>query len=157
MTWRETLEGLKDELTDVRTQRRQRVDEEEAELQKDREELTLLAQELGVGELLAEMNTVLLDGKGEIETMTSWASEDDDSDTDPDISMNGDGPEEFDEDTDVITTILSWDEGEDMEIAVDLGISAEGKYLQINDIVIRLEREALEQGLIEAFKDELEL
>ena len=70
--------------------------------------------------------------------------------------MNGDEPEE-DDNTDVITTILSWDEGGELEIAVDLGLSDDGIYLQINEIEIRPERDALEQGLIEAFRDELEL
>ncbi|MCS5669142.1 MAG: hypothetical protein NZ876_17350, partial [Dehalococcoidia bacterium] len=60
-------------------------------------------------------------------------------------------------DTDVITTILSWEEGGEMEIAVDLGLSDEGIYLQINEIEIRPERDALEQGLIVAFRDELDL
>ena len=68
--------------------------------------------------------------------------------------MNGDEP---DEDTDVITTILSWEEGGEMEIAVDLGLSDDGIYLQINEIEIRPEKEALEQGLIQAFRDELDL
>ena len=44
-----------------------------------------------------------------------------------------------------------------MEIAVDLGLSDDGIYLQINEIEIRPEKEALEQGLIEAFRDELDL
>jgi len=44
-----------------------------------------------------------------------------------------------------------------LEIAVDLGLSSEGIYLQINEIEIRPEREAFEQGLIVAFKDELEI
>ena len=70
--------------------------------------------------------------------------------------IRGDEPDD-DGDTDVITTILSWDEGGDMEIAVDLGLSEAGIYLQINEIEIRPEREALEQGLIEAFRDELDL
>jgi hypothetical protein len=52
---------------------------------------------------------------------------------------------------------LSWVEGGEMEIAVDLGLSEGGIYLQINEIEIRPERDALEQGLIEAFRDELEL
>ncbi|MCI0812029.1 MAG: hypothetical protein J4O10_10815, partial [Chloroflexi bacterium] len=79
-----------------------------------------------------------------------------DPELDPGISMNGDEPDD-DEDTDVITTILSWDEGGEMEIAVDLGLSDDGIYLQINEIEIRPERDALEQGLIEAFRDELDL
>lgn len=156
MSWRETLEGLKEELTDVRAQRKRQVDEEKAGLQKERDDLSKMAQNLGVDELLAEMNTTLLDGKGEIETIIGWVSDGDDLESEQGISMNGDEPEE-DDNTDVITTILSWDEGGELEIAVDLGLSDDGIYLQINEIEIRPERDALEQGLIEAFRDELEL
>jgi len=156
MSWRETLEGLKEELTDVRAQRKRQVDEDKAGLQKERDDLSKMAQNLGVDELLAEMNTTLLDGKGEIETIIGWVADGDDLESEPGISMNGDEPEE-DDNTDVITTILSWDEGGELEIAVDLGLSDDGIYLQINEIEIRPERNALEQGLIEAFRDELEL
>ena len=156
MSWHETLEGLKEELTDVRAQRKRQVDEEKAGLQKERDDLSKMAQNLGVDDLLAEMNTTLLDGKGEIETIIGWVADGDDLESEPGISMNGDEPEE-DDNTDVITTILSWDEGGELEIAVDLGLSDDGIYLQINEIEIRPERNALEQGLIEAFRDELEL
>ena len=157
MTWRETLEGLKQELTDVRAVRQRRVDEDEAGLQKERDDLSRTFQDLGVDGLLAEMNATLLDGKGEIETIVGWESTAEDPDQEAGISMNGDEPDEDDEDTDVITTILSWEEGGEMEIAVDLGLSDDGIYLQINEIEIRPEKEALEQGLIEAFRDELDL
>ena len=153
MNWRETLEGLKE----VRAQRQKQVDEDEAGLEKERDGLSQTARELGVDGLLAEMNATLLDGKGKVETIVGWESSDEDLDIDPGISMNGGEPDDEDDDTDVITTILSWNEGGEMEIAVDLGLSDEGIYLQINEIEIRPEREALEQGLIEAFRDELEL
>ena len=157
MTWRDTLEGLKQELTEVRTQRQRRVEEEDAGLQKERDDLSRMAKDLGVDKLLAEMNATLLDGKGEIQTIIGWESDDGDPDLEGVISMNGDEPDDDDEDTDVITTILSWEEGGEMEIAVDLGLSDEGIYLQINEIEIRPERDALEQGLIVAFRDELDL
>lgn len=157
MTWRETLEGLKEDLNEVRAQRQKQVDEDEAGLKKERDGLSQTARELGVDGLLAEMNATLLDGKGKVETIVGWESSDEDLDIDPGISMNGGEPDDEDDDTDVITTILSWNEGGEMEIAVDLGLSDEGIYLQINEIEIRPEREALEQGLIEAFRDELEL
>jgi hypothetical protein len=157
MTWRDTLEGLKQELTEVRTQRQRRVEEEDAGLQKERDDLSRMAKDLGVDELLAEMNATLLDGKGEIQTIIGWESDVGDPDLDGVISMNGDEPDDDDEDTDVITTILSWEEGGEMEIAVDLGLSNEGIYLQINEIEIRPERDALEQGLIVAFRDELDI
>ena len=157
MTWRDTLEGLKQELTEVRTQRQRRVEEEDAGLQKERDDLSRMAKDLGVDELLAEMNATLLDGKGEIQTIIGWESDDCDPDLEGVIIMNGYEPDDDDEDTDVITTILSWEEGGEMEIAVDLGLSDEGIYLQINEIEIRPERDALEQGLIVAFRDELDL
>ena len=157
MTWRETLEGLKEDLNEVRAQRQKQVDEDEAGLKKERDGLSRTARELGVDGLLAEMNATLLDGKGEVETIVGWESSDEDLDIDPGISMNGGEPDDEDDDTDAITTIMSWNEGGEMEIAVDLGLSDEGIYLQINEIEIRPEREALEQGLIEAFRDELEL
>ena len=156
MTWRETLEGLKDELTNIRARRQSRVDEEAASLQKEREDLSNRAQQLGINELLAEMNNTLLDGNGAIETIVGWVTADDYLELEPGISMDGEEPD-GDDDTDVITTILSWEEGGDLEIAVDLGLSNDGIYLQINEIEIRPERAALEQGLIEAFRDELEL
>ena len=80
MTWRETLEGLKQELTDVRVDRQRRVEEDEAGLKKEREDLSRMAQNLGVDELLAEMNATLLDGKGEIETIIGWEPSSDDLD-----------------------------------------------------------------------------
>ena len=157
MTWRDTLEGLKQELTEVRARRQRQVAEDEAGLLKERDDLSRMAQTLGVDELLAEMNATLLDGKGEIETIVGWESAPGNPELDPGISMNGDEPDEDDEDTDVITTVLSWEEGGEMEIAVDLGLSNDGIYLQINEIEIRPEREALEKGLVEAFRDELDL
>ena len=156
MTWLETLQDLKDELTDVRAERQRRVDEEASGLEKERDALSERAQELGIDELLAEMNITLLDGAGEIETIVGWVSADNDLELEPGISMNGEELDD-DDDTDVITTILSWEEGGDLEIAVDLGLSEDGIYLQINEIEIRPERGALEQGLIEAFRDELDL
>ena len=157
MTWRDTLEGLKQELIEVRTQRQRRVEEEDAGLQKERDDLSSMAKDLGVDELLAEMNATLLDGKGEIQTIIGWESDDGDPDLDGVISMNGDEPDDDDEDTEVITTILSWEESGEMEIAVDLGLSDEGIYLQINEIEIRPERDALDQGLIVVFRVELDL
>ena len=157
MTWRDTLEGLKQELAEVRAERERRVEAEDAELQSERDDLSQMAQTLGINELLAEMNATLLDGKGNIETIIGWESGPGDLELDPGIGMNGDEPDDGEGDTDVVTTILSWEERGEMEIAVDLGLSDDGIYLQINEIEVRPERDALEQGLIEAFRDELEL
>ena len=155
MTWRETLIDLKQDLVEVRANRERRVEEAEAGLKKEREDLSLMAQNLGVEQLLIEMNSTLLDGNGEIETIVGWEADEEDGDTLGSRISIIDAVPDDDEDADVITSILSWDEGGVLEIVVDLGLSDEGIYLQINEIEIRPEREALEQGLIVAFKDEL--
>ena len=155
MTWHDTLEGLKQELAEVRAERERRVEAEDAELQSERDELSQMAQTLGINELLSEMNATLLDGMGNIETIVGWESGTVDLELDPGIGMNGDEP--GDGATDVITTILTWEERGEMEIAVDLGLSDDGTFLQINEIEIRPERDPLEKGLIEAFRDELGL
>ena len=155
MTWRETLIDLKQDLVEVRANRERRVEEAEAGLKKEREDLSLMAQNLGVEQLLIEMNSTLLDGNGEIQTIVGWEAEDENYDNIGSRISIIDAVPDDDEDADVITSILSWDEGGVLEIVVDLGLSDEGIYLQINEIEIRPEREALEQGLIVAFKDEL--
>ena len=53
--------------------------------------------------------------------------------------------------------MLSWEEAGDREIAVEVVSDSEGISLQVNGVEIRPEREALEQALVEAFRDELEL
>jgi len=155
MTWRETLVDLKQDLVEVRARRERRVEEAEAELKKEREDLSLTAHNLGVEQLLIEMNSTLLDGNGEIETIVGWEADEEDEDSLASRISIIDAVSDDDEDADVITSILSWNEGGVLEIVVDLGLSDEGIYLQINEIEIRPDREALEQGLIVAFKDEL--
>ena len=53
--------------------------------------------------------------------------------------------------------MVSWDEDGEREIAVEVVIAEDGVSLQVNGIDIRQTREALEAGLLEAFRDELEL
>ena len=157
MAWHDTLLALKQELADVRSVRQQRVEEEDAELARERDELTATAQSLGIRDLLSEMNATLLDGRGELETIVAWDNETLGDTPEPSIVALGGDEEDDEDDSDVITTVLSWDEGGELEVAVDLGLSEEGTYLQINGIEIRPEREALEKGLVEAFRDELDL
>ncbi|SVA32999.1 uncharacterized protein METZ01_LOCUS85853, partial [marine metagenome] len=57
------MQGLKQELTAVRALRQRRVEDDEAGLQKERDDLSRMAQDLGLDGLLAEMNATLLDGK----------------------------------------------------------------------------------------------
>ena len=152
MAWRDTLGRLREELADVRAERQRQAAAEDAEIQKQREELSRQANSLGINQLLNEMDASLLDGQGAIETIVSWEApaEGDDEDID-------DGDDTVEEEGDLIATILTWDEAGEREIAVDLGLAEDGTYLQVNGVDIRLEADALEQALVEAFRDELEL
>ena len=149
MAWQDTLLELREELAAARAERLQRASEEAAEISKQRDELTRLAASLGISDVLSQMNRTLLDGKGEIETIVSWEPEQEDDDLSPD--------DDDEEEADGISAFLTWEEAEEREIAVDLGLAENGIYLQVNGVDIRPEREALEAALIEAFRDELDI
>ena len=157
MAWQDTLTDLRDELAEVRARRLQRAEADEAELLQVHQEMADLSSSLGIGQLLADMNATLLEGRGEIETIVSWDQERDDRDPGLDLDEAGgdDDPEAENEES--ITNILSWDEDGDREIAVEIILDEEGISFQVNAVEIRPEREALEQALVEAFRDELEL
>ena len=149
MAWRDTLGRLREELAEARAERQRQAAAEDAEIQQQREELSSLAAYLGLKQLLNEMNATLLNGQGDIETIVSWDAPAEDDDDDVEIQEE--------EEADLIATILTWDEAGEREIAVDLGLGEDGTYLQVNGVDIRLEAGALEQALVEAFRDELEL
>ena len=161
MAWRDILVELRDELAEVRARRLQRAEEAEAELGQVRQEMADLSDTLGIGQLLTDINATLLEGRGEVETIVSWDQESDDRDSETELDDelgNSDlGADDEDDDEEAITNILSWDEDGDREIAVEIILDEEGVSLQVNGVEIRPEREALEQALVEAFRDELEL
>ncbi|MEE3142205.1 MAG: hypothetical protein VX307_06405 [Chloroflexota bacterium] len=148
MAWRDSLAELKEELANIRAERLSQASDEDAEIEKEREELSRLADSLRVSELLFDMNRTLLDGQGTVEKIVSWEADEEDED----------GPmAEEEEDADVIALILTWEERGERELAIDLGVADEGVYVQINGIEIRAEREAMEPALLQAFREELEL
>ena len=149
MAWRETLRTLREELAEVRAERQRQAAAEDAEIRQQREELSRLANSLELSRLLNEMNATLLNGQGSIETIVSWEAPAEAGDEDLDDTEEEEG--------DLIAVILTWVEAGDREIAVDLGLGEDGTYLQVNGVDIRQESEALEQALVEAFRDELEL
>jgi len=149
MAWRDSLAVLKEELAGTRAERLSQASDEDAEIQKEREELSRLADSLGVSGLLSDMNRTLLDGQGTVEKIVSWETDEDDEDGGP--------GSEGEEDADVIALILTWEERGERELAIDLGVTDDGVYVQINGIEIRSEREALEPALLQAFREELEL
>jgi hypothetical protein len=150
MAWQETLLKLRDDLAGDRSERQQQAAAGEEERRGERAKLTEFAASWEIPTLLAEMNRVLLDGRGQVETLTSWETEEDE-----DPFYLDDVADE--EETDFITALLSWDEQGGREIAVDLGLTGQGFYLQVNGADVRLDGGALERALVQAFREELEL
>ena len=153
MAWRDTLRGLRDELAEIRAQRQRERQADEEEQQAQRLELARIGESLGLTGLLQEMNSVLLNGQGEVENISSWEEE---TEEDPDESLltldNLEEPEE----SDYINAILTWEEDGEREIVVDLGFGEQGMSLLVNGVDIRLEQEALERPLVQAFRQQLE-
>jgi hypothetical protein len=115
------------------------------EVAAEREELVSLQESLNIAILLGEMNDVLLDGQGELEVTVEWeADEDEDAYEDEDVA-------------DVISTELTWDEGEELEIVVDIAMLDEGISLMVNGVQIRQDSNALERALLDAFREQLQL
>ena len=155
MAWRDTLQALEAELAEVREERLREARAEEAERQRQREQLFQLAASLEISQLLEEMNAILLKRGGQIETLASWESNEE-KDEEPELPPLFDDIED-EEDADYISFTLSWEEDGEREIVIDLGISDEGTYLLVNGEDTRPERNALEQALVEAFRQEIEL
>jgi hypothetical protein len=158
MAWQDTIESLQIELAAVRAERRRQSELAEAARQDQRQQLTRMAQSLEISRLIDDMNSVLLQGTGQIEAYSSWDLPDqelkDAPEDDMEILRMADQDEE---EADYVSTVLTWEEDGECEIAVDLGIAEDGIYLQVNEIDIRLEREALELALVEAFREELQV
>ncbi len=155
MAWLDTLQALKIELDDTRRQRKEQASEAEQQRRVQREELSQIAESLGIASLVADMNRVLLQDSGTLDSYSSWEPS---QETSPSpLPMLAGDDEDDEEEADYISAELTWDEDGEREIAVDLGIGEDGVYLQVNGIDTRVEREALEQALIEAFRDELQV
>ncbi len=145
MPWRESLEQMKSDLASARDSRMERMAAFDSEVAAEREQLLSRHETLDIVGLLAQMNEVLLDGKGEVEHTVEWEEDD------------GDDIYEEDDVADVISTALSWDEGEELEIVVELAMLDEGISLMVNGIQVRQDSNALERALIEAFREQLQL
>lgn len=145
MPWRESLSELKAELTEIRATRMARLQAYDNELAAERKQLLDQHQELEIPQLIADMNEILLDGQGEVETVIEWEDQDDDE------------PYDDDDAADVITTALTWEEGDELEIVCELVMLDEGIALMVNGDQIRVERAALEQSLLSAFREQLRL
>ena len=146
MPWSDSLTQLKGELTSARATRLERLEVYDREVEAERQELLAKQQSLGITALLTEMNQVLLDGQGQVETEIEWETEDEEQLFDDD-----------DDAADVITTALTWEEGEELEVVVELAMLDEGLSLMVNSVETRQDRDALERALLNAFREQLQL
>ena len=159
MAFRDTLTNLRNELAAARAQRLQEAAAEDAELEAAREKLRELAESLRIAPLLEELNAVLLGGQGVIHRLTSWEEETEEEDAAAEpgfnlVSLDGEDEDDLEE----ICLTLSWEEDGERAIEVELGLEEEDSfYLMVNGVAIRQEGAALEQALVEAFREELEL
>ncbi len=154
MAWRDTLRGLRDELAEIRAQRQRERQADEEEQGAQRLELARIGESLGLTGLLQEMNSVLLDGQGQVENISSWEEENEEDQDGSSLML--DNLEELEE-SDYINVILTWEEDGEREIVLDLGFGEQGMSLLVNGVDIRLEQEAVERALVEAFRMQLEL
>jgi hypothetical protein len=153
MNWKETIESLVPELTLIREERERVIAAEALERYTSRAQITALADELEIVLLLEGINSIVFGSTASVEFSQSWISEGPPDEIDLD--------DEIEEGIDYVSAILSWDEqtnGEsEREIAVDIGLSVNGIYLQVNEIDVRPERIAVENALIEALREEIRL
>ena len=75
MPWRESLLQLKEELNSARATRLQRLEAFDRQVAEERAELLARHESLSISVLLSEMNDVLLNGQGEVETTVEWETE----------------------------------------------------------------------------------
>ena len=142
MSWQDELKQLRASIKDSYDLRMAKVAVRRSLLEK-------FAAELGVDDLLTQMNDVLLDGGARLVTNRSWQYEYD----------NDDGlDDEDDELTDEIVYVLYWHDGSPVEIEVCVGIdSDDGGYVLVEDVEVADSAEAIQSALIEAFREIVDL
>ena len=147
MAWRDSLEQMKAELSQGRATRMERLEAYDQEVAAEREEL-LSRQEIAGNFRAAhrdERSIVGRPGRGGDHRR---------------VGNGGRVEDELiyeDDAADVITTELTWDEGDELEVVVELAMLDEGISLMVNGVQIRQDRNALERALIDAFREQLQL
>ena len=150
MDWSSELRELRSELDSLRGERARLAGIEEAERQEYLAQMKGLFESLRIEDALGEMNKLLLDGKGKLETYSPWGIDEEPAEEDEETLDEEEETEEF---TDSVSAILTWEDDGPMELAVDMGITERGFILQVNGNDVRLEEDALRQALIRAFRE----
>ena len=143
--WDDNLQGLASELKEARENRDNFIAETEATNEQFKKEIESQFSELGIEDLLKEMNRILLLDSGTVVLTKSW-----------DETSISDEEDEDDENADFISCVLEWFEIDERELAVDLGRDDSGLYLEVNGHEISIEQGALQAALLYAIKEELE-
>ena len=169
MEWTDDLRKFRESIETISEHRSARPEIGEEEME---ERLRLIQEafdELKPEAYLAEMNRVLLDGRGEVEVYLPWDEDEEDEDEDDDEDEaewededDDDDPDEYDdeydedEDPDVASAILTWDDGE-CELAIDVGLEDNRIYWQVNGGDVPTNDRALREALKKAYADEIGL
>ena len=151
MDWSSELRDLRRDLDSLRGERARLAGIEEGERQQRLAQMKDLFDSLRVEDALGEMNRLLLDGKGELETFAPWGIEEEEPADEDGETLDED--EETEEFTDSVSAILIWEDDGNMELAVDMGMTEKGFFLQVNGNDVRLQEDALRQALIQAFRE----
>ena len=159
MAIQETLINLRDELADARAARREEAAAQEAELVAVQERILGMAATLQIKPLLQMVNAILLEGRGTIEQYNSWDEEEEvevvesgGSFSEFTFTLNGGDEEDYGE---VVCFSLFWQEGGECNVDVDLGTYRDELRMMVNGLDVPVEREALEQAVVDAFRAEL--
>ena len=118
-----------------------------AEMAERRSLLQKFADELGIEQLLGQMNEALLDGGARLIVDRSWQ-----------YDFDGDDDSDFDELTDEILYTLYWHDGDPVELEVRVGIDSEDAgYVMVEDEEIDDDEDSIQKALLDAFRDIAEI
>lgn len=141
MPWQDELKRL-----------RVRVDNEGygrkmADMAERRTLLEKFVNQLGIEQLLGQMNDVLLDGGARLIVDRSWQ-----------YDFEGDDDSDFDELTDEILYTLYWHDGDPVELEVRVGIDGDDAgYVMVEDEEIDDDDESIQKALLDAFREIAEI
>ncbi len=163
MAWRDDLNELKQEV-DAALARKigEPVDEDEDEI-RDREELYQLAAFLQIAQLLVDLNEVVLNGVGRVESTSLIEYYEEDellftlSDGDDEYDEESDDAEDSLEEAEELRFSLLWEDDAECAVDVELGKSNGRIFLHVNGDEVRQQRSVLETAVLDAFREEMNL
>ena len=118
-----------------------------AEVAERRSLLEKYAGDLGVAELLSQMNDALLDGGARLIVDRSWQ-----------YDFEGDDDSDFEGLNDEILYTLYWHDGDPVELDVRVGIDDEDAgYVTVQDEEIDDDAETVQEALLDVFRDIAEI